>query len=158
VVEAAGLASSIEDQSSQTIATLIELSAHKNAVLRYWGTMGLLMRGSSAVKASAEELTKRLDDDSPAVRLAAARAFAQYGAGDTADAAIEMLLAHADWSQHEVFTVMDAAAALETLGDSLQNHAPRIAALPVKGPSPHARYSSYVPRLVERLNAMVAGP
>jgi hypothetical protein len=156
VFQAAQLASSIDDGSQEAITTLLELTSHANATLRYWGTLGLLMRGPECVQANSEVLQKLLGDDSEAVRLAAARSLAQYGEPRASQRATELLLQHADWSEHDVFTAMAAIVALETLGDRLRAHADVVASLPTEGKSPHSRYSSYVPRLVERLQTVVA--
>ncbi len=156
VFEAAQLASSIDDQSDEAISVLVKLTNQDNSTLRYWGAMGLLMRGPSSVKANSDVLAKLLGDASPAVKVAAARALAQYGDAAVADDATALLLQHADWSQHDLFTAMDAITALESLGERLHDHAEAIAKLPTKGDSPHGRYSSYVPRLVQRINTLTA--
>jgi arylsulfatase A-like enzyme len=158
IFDAAQLASAIDDQSDQTIAALAQLTDHEDRTLRYWGAMGLLMRGAGAVHASADDLAKLLEDDASAVRLAAARALAQYGEPAVTEDAVELLLAHANWSKHDVFTVMDAITALETLDQPLRSRAGEIAKLPTQGNAPHGRYSSYVPRLLERLNALSSLP
>lgn len=154
IFAAAQLASAIDDLRPATLAQLVQLTTQADASLRYWGVMGLLMRGGEVVRAHASELSDRLDDDSAAVRIAAARALAQYGSGTVAEQATARLLQHADWSRHDVFTAMAALAALEPLGDRLAEHAEAIANLPSEGESPHPRYSSYVPRLLARLNAL----
>lgn len=154
IFAAAQLASAIDDRRPETLAQLVRLTTAADASLRYWGVMGLLMRGGEVVSTHASELSDRLGDDSAAVKVAAARALAQFGRGAAAEQATALLLQHADWSRHDVFTAIAALAALETLGDRLAGHAETIASLPTVGEAPHGRYSSYVPRLLARLNAL----
>ena len=47
--------------------------------VRYWAAQGLLIRGPSAVAAAREDLRAALNDDSPTVRIVAARALGEYG-------------------------------------------------------------------------------
>lgn len=157
VFEAAELASMITDNSPQTLQRLAKLTAEENSVLRYWGALGLRMRGAAGVTSAAETLAGLLDDPSPSVRVVAAEALANHGDAPAQAAAIDALFALADWSHSDVFTSIAALAALETLGDRLPTLAERIEALPDEGTSPHGRYSSYVPRLVQRLNTLAAG-
>ncbi|MCK7482548.1 MAG: HEAT repeat domain-containing protein [Candidatus Moduliflexus flocculans] len=42
--------------------------------VRYWAALGLAMRDAAAISAAREELRAALKDESPSVRIAAARA------------------------------------------------------------------------------------
>src|SRR5205085_3904012 len=69
ILAAAELASSL---GAGDVPALRKLLADEDGAVRYWATMGLLMRGAKAVGDAREDLLKRLDDDSPSVRVAAA--------------------------------------------------------------------------------------
>ncbi|MEP0844134.1 MAG: sulfatase-like hydrolase/transferase, partial [Phycisphaerae bacterium] len=72
VLAAAELASSLEP------AVLPELrkamTGDADAAVRYWGAMGVLIRGQDAALSAADDLRKALGDASPHVRIAAAEA------------------------------------------------------------------------------------
>lgn len=151
VVNAAAIASRIDDTSAPTMDKVVALTRSHVAVLRYWGAMGVLMRGNAGFEKSGEVLAGLLDDESPAVRVVAAEGMARYGAGGVRERGEQSLLGLADWSKGDVFTAVAALNALETLGDRLVGLKGAIGQLPKEGEVPHNRYSSYVPRLLERL-------
>ena len=156
VLAAAEIASSIDDSTPATLERLDEYTRSQHPVLRYWGTLGVLMRGESAVAPRGQHWLELLQDPSPAVRVVAAESLARFGTEAEQASAIDTLLNLADWSMHDVFTSMAALAALETLEDRLPELAPALAQLPSTGPTPHNRYASYVPRLLERLKTLAA--
>ena len=129
------------------------------SVVRYWAALGILMRGKPALDASHDAVLAALKDPSSPVRIAAARALAEFGGEADAKAALELLFAHADWSKNDVFTAMAALDALTALGDKAAQIekrdvlSARIKALPAKGPAPDARLKEYIPRLLEELRA-----
>ena len=146
----ADLASSLAPDATPA---LIAALADTDSGIRCWAALGLLMRGADAVKAAHDALTKALDDPAPDVRLTAAEALGQYG-GDAGRArALALLGAHADWSKNDVFTAITALDAITTLGEKAAPLAPLLKTLPEKGPLPDARFSPYVPRLLEDLRA-----
>jgi uncharacterized sulfatase len=158
ILAAAELASSTRDNTPATTDSLAALLDSDDAVVRYWGAMGLLMRGQTTVARHSPKLIRLLEDPSPAVLVVAAEALARFGSQPERDSAVATLLRLADWSTHDVFTVMASVAALEILGNRLPKIADEIALLPVTGPVPHARYSSYVPRLLTGLKELAAQP
>jgi len=154
VLAAAEIASSIDVSTPATLGQLDEYTRSDHPVLRYWGTLGVLMRGEPAVAPRGRRWLELLRDPSPSVRVVAAESLARFGTEAEQAAAIETLLVLADWSKHDVFTSMTALAALETLEDRLPDLAPALAQLPSTGPTPHNRYASYVPRLLDRLKTL----
>jgi hypothetical protein len=60
----------------------------------------------------------------------------------------------ADWSKGDVFTSVAALNSMETLGERLAGLKGAIGRLPKEGEVLHNRYSSYVPRLLERLGEL----
>jgi len=154
IFDAAQLASSTGDCTPETLQSLVALTTQQHAALRYWGVMGLRMRGADTVLGNAAELNALLEDPSPAVRIATAEALAHFGDAASRDRALGVLFSHADWSRHDLFSTMAAVSALESLGSMMAQHADVVAKLPIKGKSPHERYSSYVPRLLQNLRAI----
>ncbi len=159
IMNAAELASQIDDTSAETLDQLVELTESPNAVLRYWGALGLQMRGETIVAAQPAALWRRLhDDESTAVRVIAAEVEARFADGQRRNDAIASLLGLADWHSHDLFTAMAALASLETIADSLKpQQVAKVGELPSEGPSPDGRYASYVPRLLKRLKSEIVG-
>ena len=126
---------------------------------RYWTILGIQMRGKEVVEKTRDGLAAALKDPSAPVRIAAARALGEFGSEADTQAALALLLAHADWSKNDVFTAMAALDAITALGDKAalimkpEALAAQIKALPAKGPAPDARYKEYIPRMLEELRA-----
>ena len=121
------------------------------AAMRYWAVMSYQNLGKEYP--DREPLVRALKDTSAPVRIAAARALGEFGSEADTQAALALLLAHADWSKHDVFTAMAALDALTALGQKAAPIAAQIKALPTKGPAPDARYKEYIPRMLEELRA-----
>ncbi len=123
--------------------------------VRYWGALGLRIRGAAAVASVKDDFQKLLQDSSPDVRIAAAQALGQFGSDAEATTALAVLAELAPWGRNSVFTSMATLNALDALDRSrvakaIGNDLPN---WPQTGPAPDARYSSYVPRLLEDLAA-----
>jgi len=155
IFDAAQLASAIDDKSDDAIRQLVKLASDENSVIRYWGVLGLRMRGSEAVESNVELMTRLLGDSSSTVQIAAADSLARFDSESTHVLAIERLLTLANWSSNDVFTAMNALAALESLGPALNEYSDAIEMLSDTGESPHSRYNSYVPRLLANLIELV---
>ncbi len=149
------------DSTAQSTVTVLKDSLTDGELTaRYWCVLGLQMRGKSAVEKSHEALVAVMkNDNSASVRIAAARALAEFGGEADAKAALDLLLAHGDWSKNDVFTAMAALDAIAGLGDKAgkiekpETLAAKIKALPKDGPAPDKRYKEYIPRLLEELRA-----
>lgn len=148
ILDTAELASLLKPDAIPALQRAITDS--DNAV-RYWAVLGLLLRGAAGVNAGHGELVKALEDASPDVRIAAAEALGRYGSEADVQRVLPLLGQLADWSKNDVFTTMAALNALDALGSKAASLRDRVASLPAKGPVPDARYSSYVPRLLEDL-------
>jgi arylsulfatase A-like enzyme len=123
----------------------------EDSAVRYWSALGLLMRGRETVAANRSELQAALSDASPYVRIAAAEALGQFGDDADLQSALKVLTELGPWDRHGVFVSMAALNALDALGSRAAPAAAAIATFPEKGSAPDGRYSSYVPRLLERL-------
>ncbi|MHB8900055.1 MAG: sulfatase-like hydrolase/transferase [Thermoguttaceae bacterium] len=144
IVGAAGLASNLNASAGPALAGLLKDS---DSAVRYWGALGLFMRGGDAVTRNAASLERALADESPAVRIVAAQALAAYGPPAALGRALDTLATLAPPEKNGVLVSMSALAAIEALGAKAAALHSAVAAMESSGPSPDARYNSYVLRL-----------
>ncbi len=144
----ADLASSLK---AEALPELRQRLSDSDSAVRYWAALGVLMRGKDAAATARADLLKALTDPSPFVRIPAAQALGLHGDKADLERALPVLLEQADWSKGDVFASIAALNALGALGPKATSAAATIKALPEKGPSPDARYNSYVPRLLADL-------
>jgi uncharacterized sulfatase len=78
--------------SGDSLNRIVELLAHEDSGVRYWGVTGLLAHRESGVNAGREQLIAALADDSPIVRITAAETLGRFGGAADADAALDVLL------------------------------------------------------------------
>jgi arylsulfatase A-like enzyme len=150
VFETAELASEL---APRALPALRRAAADRDSAVRYWGILGILMRGTAAVSASRPELKTALQDPGGEVRIIAAQALAQFGNESDLPEALALLGAHAELQNHGVFNAIAALNSLDALGPKAAPLAQIIRPPPTNAPRPHVRYSPYVPRLVEDLKA-----
>jgi len=148
VLAAAELASS---SPAEVVLQLKTMLADGDSGVRYWGALGLRMRGANGVGAAKAELRAALSDGSAFVRIAAADSLGQFGEADDLAQALPVLAKLAPWGPNDVFVSMAALSVLDALGPKATSLAAGLGPLPMTGPAPDGRYSSYVPRLVEGL-------
>lgn len=115
--------------------------------VRYWGAMGILMRGQSAVDASKAELTAALEDSSPSVRVAAAEALGKHGNEADLQAALAVLKADADPTKTGAYVGIAAMNAIDALGKKAAPLLDFVKSMPVRDDKAVARANEYVPRL-----------
>jgi uncharacterized sulfatase len=106
--------------------------------LRWWGVMGLLMRGRSAVEANAGALRERLADESPAVRVAAAEALATFGAATDEGPAMDELVKLAATGTPGAVR-LEAANAISRVGAAAEPYKPKLQALVQSAPVPKGK-------------------
>ena len=150
VMEAAELASML---SQDALPALKKAMSDSDSAVRYWGVLGVLMRGQPAVASARAELQVAFRDSSTDVRIAAAQALGQFGTEADLKEVLPHLADQADWQKHTVFSALAALNSLDALEAKAAPLAATIQSLPKTGPSPNGRYNSYVPRLVEDLQA-----
>jgi uncharacterized sulfatase len=124
-----------------------------DSAVRYWAALGMLMRGTTGVETTRADLRSALQDSSPHVRIAAAEALGQYGSVADLEAALKVLVECGSVEKNGVFVSMAALNALDALGDKASSAVVGIKAMTANGKVPDPRYSSYVPRLLEDLQA-----
>jgi uncharacterized sulfatase len=151
VFAAAELASSLKPEAAPALKKLL---TDTDSAVRYWGAIGLYMRGASVVSGAHTALAAALKDPSPYVRIVAAEALGQFGPPADLTTALPLLISLADWSKNDVFTALAALHAIESLGQKKYAAAREtILALPASGPSPDSRYAAYIPRILGDLRA-----
>ena len=150
IFAAAELASSLQ---ADAVPALRRALADSDNAVRYWGVMGLLMRGEAVVRQSASDLKKAQGDASPSVRIAAAWALAEHGSASDVAPALTLLGDHANWGKHDVFTAMHALTVIDHLGLKAASLRDVAKTWPTTGKSPDGRFDSYVPRLVKGIRA-----
>jgi uncharacterized sulfatase len=148
VFAAAELASSLR---TEVTPSLLRATEDADSAVRYWGVLGLLMRGRRGVDQGRAALVRALDDSSPYVRVGAAEALGRYGGPDLQARAVKMLTDLSDGKHHPVFVPMAALNALDALGTMARPARDELRKLPRQGKVPDARFEPYIPRLLDDL-------
>ena len=147
ILEAADVAASLD---SSATPRLVDLLGDDDSAVRYWGAMGLLMRGKAAVGQGTSALRKALSDDAPAVRIAAAEALGRYGSNADARRALGVLMEYADPEQNGVFLSMAALNAVDYMDRRALAAKAQIAKLPTLDPKADRKFRAYVPNLIKK--------
>jgi uncharacterized sulfatase len=148
ILDAADLASNLDPAA---VPKLTELMSDAESAVRWWATLGLLMRGGEAVTKNVSLLEKALGDTLPAVRIAAAQALGTFGDDAALGKALSTLGELAPPEKNGVLVSMSALSAIEALGPKAAPLHPAIIAMKQNGPSPDGRYNEYVPRLMANI-------
>lgn len=141
------------DVSSADAAAMAALLGDTEPVVRYWGALGLIIRGGAAAKGAAPKLRPLLKDESPSAQIAAAEALGRFGDPADLEPAMETLMSHADMTRSDPYRSNEALNAIDRLGDKAKPLAARIAALPKKpvGKDGKHRAAGYPARMLEYL-------
>lgn len=149
IMDAADLATR---RNPEDLPALRKLLKDKDSAVRYWGAVGILNRGKSAVEEASAVLENSLHDSSPYVNVAAGYALGKFGGFEQQRQGIDRLLAWADWGQTgNVFASLTAVNALDKLDQKAAYAKDAIMALPAKGEAPHGRYSGYIRNVLKKL-------
>lgn len=149
IFSAAELAASLDSETGQLAALMND----DDSAVRYWGTLGLLIRGSDTVNARADALRNALEDESPYVRVTAAEALGRYGEKEDIKQALAVLAPAADPTTSSNFVCI---AALTAIGNMDKRAAPlrdQIAALPNNHPRGLTRTEKYIGNLKMKILA-----
>lgn len=122
-----------------------------DSAVRYWGALGILMRGSTVASETGNELEDALADPSPYVRIVAAEALGRYH--DRAGKVAPLLLDLANAEKHGVYVSIFALNALDELKPKAKLSVAALKALPQKDPAAPERAQGYIPRLIESITA-----
>ena len=143
---AADMASGLSPWATKT---LINYLRDKDSAIRYWGAMGLLMRGKKGLSMTGKYLEKALHDDSPYVRVVAAEALGKFGNQDQVTQAVNTLGQIADPIKNGCFPSMLAMNAIDHLDEKAKSLLPIIESMPHVPEGVDKRFQGYVGRLVK---------
>ncbi|MBK7926692.1 MAG: sulfatase-like hydrolase/transferase [Bryobacterales bacterium] len=150
IVAAADLASSLKPGVE---GQLVKLMADADSAVRYWGAMGLLMRGDAAVKAHADTLRKGLDDAAPYVKIASGEALGRYGSDADAQRALDVLLTLAPADKTNAFISLAALNAIAAMGPRAKPAAAALRSITVVDKRAPQRPANYGGNVVKKLLA-----
>jgi uncharacterized sulfatase len=149
LLAAADLATSGESNATRRLEVAMQNS---DPGVRYWGVMGVLIRGEDEVKRTRASLQKAMTDSSPHVRIAAAEALARYGSEQDLQSALALLIGLADSEKNTSYVAIHGLNAIDALGKKAAPLKERIAALSTVDPKSPARVNSeYAKNLVNWL-------
>jgi arylsulfatase A-like enzyme len=146
-----GIAEVASSRKSDVLYQLQRAMKDEDGAVRYWAAMGLLIREPSAVETARADLREALKDESPSVRVVAARALGQFGNADDLDLALPVLKQLAPPDKNGVYVSMLALNAIDALDSKAAGLADFLKTMPTKDPSAAGRADGYVSRLLERL-------
>lgn len=155
ILAAAELASGLKPEA---MPALRQAMRDKDSVVRYWGVMGVLMRGAAAVAQAREELHRALKDEAPCVRIAAGEALGVHGTETERRAALAVVLELAPQPQNGPYVSVQALNALIELGPLAADGLDIIRRSGGNHPGYEARALGYAPRLVNYLTNRLAAP
>ena len=133
------------------LAELREGLKDKCSGVRYWAAMGLLIAGPDAVRAAREDLRTALQDESPTVRIIAARALGMYGDQADLDRALAALAELAPPDKNGAYASILALNTIDALGDKAAGLKPKLRGMPTEDPQVPRRANGYVSRLLSEL-------
>ncbi len=145
IMQAAELASRSDGNA---VKALVEYMQDADSAVRYWGTLGFLVRGATAVPPGHKALVSALEDASPYVRIVAAEVLARYGEPADRERALAILAPLANCQKNDVFVAMAALNAVASVGELPAPLTDSLKSLPTKCPVPNPRYGDYVGRLL----------
>jgi arylsulfatase A-like enzyme len=155
VLAAAELAASLKPGVT---ALLLKNMQDSDSAIRYWGVMGVLMRGQSEVAAAHAPLLKTLEDASPSVRIAASEALGTFGSLDDLARVLPLLISLANPVENGAYVSMQALSAIDALGMKAAPLFAQVKALPSADPNaPERVRTEYITRLKAEILARASG-
>ena len=148
------MAAGLSPWATKTLTTYLK---DKDSAVRYWGAMGLLMRGKKGVSMTAKHLEKALNDESPYVRVVAAEALGKYGNKNQISKAVETLGQIANPIKNGCFPSMLAMNAIDHLDNKAKSLLPMIESMPQVPEGVDKRFQGYVGRLVKTTTEELKG-
>ncbi len=136
VLAAADLASSLKPGVGKELKALM---GDRDSALRYWGALGVLMRGPEEVGAARTELLALRSGPAPAAAIVAAEALGQHGTPEDLKESLALLIRLSDYEKHGAYVAMQALNAITALGAKAAPLKDQIQALPAAAPDPKDR-------------------
>lgn len=150
ILEAADLASSLQPNVTTRLETFMK---DPDNAIRYWGVMGVLMRGKDEVSKLQTQLRVGLTDSSAHVRIAAAEALGLHGTEEDLQTVVPLLLELANAPKHGSYAAIHALNAIDALGSKAAPWKARIMAVPTVDPvSPERVRTEYTANLIKRMS------
>lgn len=143
----AKLASSMKPEAAPDLISALN---DEDSAVRYWGAMGLLMRGEACIQQNRLACFKALHDTSPYVKIVAAEALGRFGSEDDLQRALGVLIPLSLASTHGVFVSMMALNAIDYLDEKV-NEA-------LVDSTAHSRFQGYPSRLMETIAGQLFTP
>jgi uncharacterized sulfatase len=150
VYAAADLASSL---APGVTAKLVANMGDADSAVRYWGAMGVLMRGEREFQAARAAVVKIAKDPAPAARIVACEMLGRWGSAEELRESLETLIALADPAKNGIPLAVQALNAIDALGKKAMPLRDRISALPQPKEEESARIKEYTGRLREDILA-----
>ena len=135
----------------RTLPKLREGLQDSDCSVRYWAAMGILMRGKRTLRRSRKVMRTALKDESPTVRIIAARALGEYGNQADLDLALPVLEELAPPDKNGAYVSMLALNTIAALGQKAAPLKDTIKTMETKDPEAVGRANGYVSRLVNSL-------
>jgi uncharacterized sulfatase len=154
IMVAADLASGLSPWATKL---LIGYLKDKDSAIRYWGAMGLLMRGKQGVSAAGKQLEDALDDSSLYVRVVAAEALGKYGSENQIKKAVKTLGETINPIKNGCFPSMLAMNAIDHLDNKAKSLLTQIKSMPRTPEGVDKRFQGYVGRLVDTTVTQLEG-
>lgn len=148
IMETAEMASSLEKGFT---GELVKRMQDADSAVRYWGAMGILMRGSDGVHTAKDALHQALEDSSPHVRVVAAEALGRYGDSGDLQQALAVLEMLAPPDKNGAFVSLLALNALDALGSKAKPALATIKSMPQEDPKAQPRTQKYGRNIVNKM-------
>lgn len=148
ILAAAELAS---DYPQIDFEELTEMLHDSDSAVRYWAAIGFMIHIQQDSLTARSLLTESLNDSSPYVQIVAAKTLIESGTPDQSDTALKTLKSIIDSYSEDLFVIMSALEAIESLGDKAKSLHPLVQNKNFVFDKAHKRYSDYVPRLLKNI-------
>jgi len=146
ILAAADLASSGKPGATQHLENAMK---DPDAGVRFWGVMGILIRGEEEAHKTHESLEKALNDASPHVRIVAAEALGKFGSQEDLESSLGTLIQLADSVKNNSYVALHALNAIDALGKKAAPLKSQLASLTTLDPKSPARVNQeYTKRLI----------
>ena len=134
---------------------LLEALRDPDSGVRYWGAMGVLMRGESELKLARPAIVNALADVAPGVRVVAAEILGRFGTSAELAQSLAVLIALADPVENGVYLSAQALNAIDALGKKAAPLKARVLALPKPGADTSDRVKPIIASLVRSIERAV---
>ena len=149
ILEVAGLATS----GQADVAFLLPALSDPDAGLRYWGVLGLQIRGKAAVSQAAASVRFLLEDPAWSVRIAAAQSLARFGAAPDREKALSVLERSIDLEKNGYYVVLLGLNAIDALDEAARSLLPAVGRVPADPQQVDSRLRPNLAKLVRRIQA-----